>query len=243
MCLDCACGQPTPPAPPPENQQPSSRTLEVGAALLQRNNSAAAVLRQRFQESGATVINLLSSPGSGKTALLEAMARRLDPARLAVIVGDLATDHDATRLRRAGLAAVSITTGQACHLEAAMVNEGLHRLSHQGIALDQLDLLVIENVGNLVCPAAYDLGETLRVVVVSTTEGEDKPLKYAPIFHRADLVLINKIDLADVVGFDRQAAHAAIARVAPRATVLETSARSGAGLDALISRLGAVALL
>ena len=116
--------------------------------------------------------------------------------------------------------------------------EGLHRLQHQGISLEQLDVLVIENVGNLVCPAAYDLGESLRVVLVSTTEGEDKPLKYAPIFHGVDLVLISKSDLAEVVGFDRAAAHAGIARVAPRATVLETSARTGEGLDALLAALG-----
>ena len=123
-----------------------------------------------------------------------------------------------------------------------MVADGLHRLSHQGISLEQLELLVIENVGNLVCPGAYDLGESLRVVLLSTTEGEDKPLKYAPIFHGADLVLITKSDLAEVVGFDRPAAHAAIARVAPHARVLETSARSGEGLDALIAALGLPAL-
>ena len=183
------------------------------------------------------MVNLLSSPGSGKTALLEALAQRLDPTGLAVIVGDLATDNDARRLQAAGLTAVQITTGQACHLEAPMVAEGLHRLHHQGISLEQFELLVIENVGNLVCPGAYDLGESLRVVLLSTTEGEDKPLKYAPIFHGADLVLITKIDLAEAVGFDRAAAHAAIARVPPHARVLETSARSGAGLDALINAL------
>jgi hydrogenase nickel incorporation protein HypB len=240
MCRDCACGQ-----LPAQNQPPlqvTQRRLELQNSLLQRNDTEAAALRSRFRTAGITVINLLSSPGSGKTALLESLAARMNPAKLAVIVGDLATDNDATRLRRAGLNAATITTGQACHLEAAMVSEGLHQLSHQGIALKQLDLLVIENVGNLVCPAAYDLGETLRVVMVSTTEGEDKPLKYAPIFHQADLVLISKIDLADAVGFDREAAHAAIARVAPQASVLETSARSGAGLDALIGRLGCVAV-
>ncbi|SBO43388.1 hydrogenase nickel incorporation protein HypB [Cyanobium sp. NIES-981] len=221
-------------------EQPArtTRALPLHTALLQRNDAGADALRRRFAAAGVTAVNLLSSPGSGKTALLEALARRLDPARLAVVVGDLATDNDATRLRAAGLRAAAITTGQACHLEAAMVAEGLHRLSHQGVALEQLDLLVIENVGNLVCPGAYDLGESLRVVLVSTTEGEDKPLKYAPIFHAADLVLITKIDLAEVVGFNRAAAHAAIARVAPHARVLETSARSGAGLDALIALLG-----
>ena len=230
MCRDCACGHPT-------------RTLPLHTALLQSNDAGAAALRQRFAAAGVTAVNLLSSPGSGKTALLEALARRLaeadgEPARLAVIVGDLATDNDARRLQAAGVPAVQITTGQACHLEASMVAEGLHRLSHQGVALEPLELLVIENVGNLVCPGAYDLGESLRVVLLSTTEGEDKPLKYAPIFHGADLVLISKIDLAEAVEFDRTAAHAAIARVAPHAQVLEVSARSGAGLDALIEALG-----
>ncbi len=242
MCRDCACGElATEPKP-----APATRELPLHTALLQRNDAQAAALRQRFQAAGVTAVNLLSSPGSGKTALLEALARRLaavggDPQRLAVIVGDLATDNDARRLRSAGLAAAAITTGQACHLEAPMVAEGLHRLHHQGVALEQLELLVIENVGNLVCPGAYDLGESLRVVLLSTTEGEDKPLKYAPIFHGADLVLITKIDLAEVVDFDRAAAHAAIARVAPHARVLETSARSGVGLDALMEQLGLAA--
>lgn len=232
MCRDCSCGQPAPePLPEP------TRQLPLHTALLQRNDAQAAGLRQRFEAAGVTVVNLLSSPGSGKTALLEALAQRLDPTVLAVIVGDLATDNDARRLQAAGLAAVQITTGQACHLEAPMVAEGLHRLHHQGISLEQLELLVIENVGNLVCPGAYDLGESLRVVLLSTTEGEDKPLKYAPIFHGADLVLITKSDLVEAVGFDRAAAHAAIARVAPHARVLETSVRSGAGLDALINVL------
>jgi hydrogenase nickel incorporation protein HypB len=243
MCRDCSCGQPAPePLPEPIRQLP------LHTALLQRNDTQAAELRQRFQAAGVTVVNLLSSPGSRKTALLEALARRLGRAegpatRLAVIVGDLATDNDARRLQAAGVPAVQITTGQACHLEAPQVVEGLHRLSHRGIALAQLDLLVIENVGNLVCPGAYDLGESLRVVLLSTTEGEDKPLKYAPIFHGADLVLITKSDLAEAVDFDRAAAHAAIARVAPHAQVLETSARSGAGLDALITVLGLPALV
>jgi hydrogenase nickel incorporation protein HypB len=243
MCRDCACGQPAPEATPESNSV--TRELPLHTALLQRNDAQAAALRQRFAAAGVRVVNLLSSPGSGKTALLEALARRLaeggaEPERLAVIVGDLATDNDARRLRAAGLAAAAITTGQACHLEVPMVEEGLHRLQHQGVALEQLELLVIENVGNLVCPGAYDLGESLRVVLVSTTEGEDKPLKYAPIFHGADLVLITKIDLAEVVEFDRAAAHAAIARVAPHARVLETSARSGAGLEALIEAFGLV---
>ena len=230
MCVDCGCSAPAQVVVEP-------RQLELGQALLARNDQLAAGLRQRFAAAGLPVLNLLSSPGSGKTALLEQLGRELAcmGRRMAVIVGDLATDHDARRLEAAGVRAVQITTGQACHLEAAMVERALAALPEP---LAAFDLLVIENVGNLVCPGAYDLGESLRVVLVSTTEGEDKPLKYAPIFHGADLVLITKIDLAEAVGFDRAAAHAAIARVAPQARVLETSARSGAGLDALIALLG-----
>jgi len=132
---------------------------------------------------------------------------------------------------------VQITTGQACHLEAAMVADGLHRLQHDGVVLEQLELLVIENVGNLVCPAAYDLGEAQRVVLLSVTEGEDKPLKYPATFHSADVVVISKIDLAEVVGFDVANARRHIERVAPRARIVELSARTGAGMDALLEAL------
>ena len=260
MCVDCGCSLPAPsdhhhhhhpphqhdhdhrhdpdpdhahealtPAPPA-----GTRLLQLGQALLARNDALAAGLRQRFGAAGLPVVNLLSSPGSGKTALLEALARRQPAAAgLAVVVGDLATDNDARRLQQAGLTAIQITTGQACHLEAAMVERAL-----QGLDLAALQLLVIENVGNLVCPAAYDLGESLRVVLLSVTEGEDKPLKYPAMFGSADLVLITKIDLAAATGFDRALAHRHLARVAPAAAVLEVSARSGAGLEALAARLG-----
>jgi hydrogenase nickel incorporation protein HypB len=212
--------------------------------LLAHNDQHATANRRRFQESGVRVVNLLSSPGSGKTALLEALAAAAlrgpgggRPLRQAALVGDLATDNDARRLRAAGLPALQINTGQGCHLEAAQVGRALDRLEAEHIPLAELDLLWIENVGNLVCPAAYDLGESLRLVLVSTTEGEDKPLKYAPMFHGADLVLISKSDLAAVVGFDRAAAQAAITRVAPRARLLEVSARTGQGLAALAELL------
>ena len=232
---DCGCGPATPATAPP-----AGRRIVLGRALLASNDSLAASNRAGFIAAGLPVVNLLSSPGSGKTALLESLGR-LDAGagRLAVIVGDLATDHDARRLRAAGLAAVQITTGQACHLEAAMVAGGVRRLLEHGLRLEALDLLVIENVGNLVCPAAYDLGETLRVVLLAVTEGEDKPLKYPAIFHGADLVVISKIDLAEVVGFDRPLARANIARVAPRARILELSARSGAGIAAFAEALRA----
>jgi hydrogenase nickel incorporation protein HypB len=226
-----AVGQAAGAAPPP-------RRLSLARQLLERNDLQAMVNRERFQACSVRAVNLLSSPGSGKTALLEALGR-FDGARLrqAVVVGDLATDNDARRLRDAGLPAVQISTGQSCHLESAQLAAALDRLEATGTALADLDLLWIENVGNLVCPAAYDLGESLRVVLLSTCEGEDKPLKYPAIFHSADLVLISKVDLADAVGFDRALALRSIARVATRAMVLEVSARSGQGLEALLALL------
>jgi hydrogenase nickel incorporation protein HypB len=228
MCLDPGPSAASGPAP--------ARLVALGQALLERNDRGAAALRERFRRACLPVVNLLSSPGAGKTALLERLGRELAGRgrRLAVIVGDLATDHDARRLAAAGVAAVPISTGQTCHLETAMVARALSQLPQP---LAALDLLVIENVGNLVCPAAYDLGEQLRVVLLSVTEGEDKPLKYPAIFHSADLVVISKVDLADAVAFERQRAHEAIAAVAPRAAVLEVSARSGSGLEALATRL------
>ncbi len=226
MCTDCGCAV------------TESRHLHLAHDLLSHNDQQAAANRRHFEAAGVRVVNLLSSPGSGKTALLERLAREVSaPAAMAAIVGDLATDNDARRLRQAGLDAIQLTTGRACHLEAAMVHRGLHELEHAGIHLADLDLLVVENVGNLVCPAAYDLGESLRLVMLSVTEGEDKPLKYPSTFHTADLVVISKIDLAEAVEFDRAAARAAIAAVAPRATVVEVSARTGEGIADLLERL------
>jgi hydrogenase nickel incorporation protein HypB len=226
MCVKCHCGQ-------PQKHSHGPHHLELGLNLLARNNELAQQNRQRFASSGLTVVNLLSSPGSGKTALLERLAQ--DWAHhhpLAVVVGDLATDNDAQRLRRAGVEAIQITTGQACHLEAAMVQRALAQLQ-----LQRLELLVIENVGNLVCPAAYDLGESLRLVMLSVTEGEDKPLKYPSMFQSADLVVISKIDLASAVEFDHGLAHRHLRQVAPAAPVLELSAKTGAGMDQLYALL------
>jgi hydrogenase nickel incorporation protein HypB len=245
MCLDCACGLPDAPVHEhhngrtQENEQGKGRRhVALGEQLLRHNDSHAAANRARFEAADVCVVNLLSSPGSGKTALLERLARdggnRL---AMAVVVGDLATDNDARRLRAAGLPAVQITTGQACHLEATMVQRGVHELAHAGTALADLDLLLIENVGNLVCPAAYDLGESLRVVLLSVTEGEDKPLKYPATFHSADLVLIGKIDLSEATGFDRALARRNVERVAPNARILEVSARNGAGMEELLAAL------
>ncbi len=225
MCGTCACGEAAAPI----------RQVSLRQRVLAHNDSHAITNRQRFQAAGVRVLNLLSSPGSGKTALLERLASDWGEAEaMAVLVGDLATDLDAQRLRAAGLPAVALTTGQACHLEAAMVERGVEALAAEGVSLAALRWLLIENVGNLVCPAAYDLGEDLRVVLLGVGEGEDKPLKYPAMFRSADVVVISKIDLAEAVGFDRQAALAALAQVAPQAAVVEVSARSGAGIGRLL---------
>ncbi len=204
------------------------RTIEVHRSLLEKNDRLAERNRGYFAGRGIVAVNLVSSPGSGKTALLERTLAELGrELPCATIVGDLATDNDAVRLRAAGAPSVQVTTGTVCHLDAHMVHHAVEELD-----LSTVRILFIENVGNLVCPASFDLGEELRVVVISVTEGEDKPLKYPSIFQRADVVLVNKIDLAQAVGFDRAKAMAAIAQAAPGAQVLEVSARAGTGMAA-----------
>jgi hydrogenase nickel incorporation protein HypB len=209
------------------------RVIQVEKGVMAFNQALADENRARFAEAGVLVINVLSSPGSGKTTLLARTLSEL-PLRAAVIVGDLATDNDAERLRVGGAVAVQIQTGGVCHLEAAMIARAAEHLELKG-----LDLLIIENVGNLVCPASYDLGESLRVVLLATTEGEDKPLKYPKVFKTADVVLINKMDIAEAVGFDRERALANINLINPAATVLEVSARTGQGMSAWYDTLRA----
>jgi hydrogenase nickel incorporation protein HypB len=205
----------------------STRLVQVRQRVLKHNDTVARELRERFREAGVYVVSLVSSPGSGKTAFLEAVLTGLRAAgdRVAALVGDLATDNDACRLARSGAPVRQITTGTVCHLEAEMVRAAL-----DGWNLADLDFLFIENVGNLVCPATYDLGEALRLVLFSVTEGEDKPLKYPPIFNTADVAVITKIDLAAVVEFDGAAARKSIAAVRPGMRVFEVSAKSGAGM-------------
>jgi hydrogenase nickel incorporation protein HypB len=204
------------------------RFLELNTNVLGGNDRVAGQNRGAFQALNLLALNVVSSPGAGKTALLQKMLHELKGRlRCAVIVGDLATDNDAVRLRTTGAPVVPIATGTLCHLEAGMVAEAMKQLD-----LRALDLLVIENVGNLVCPASFDLGESLRVVLLSVTEGEDKPLKYPPLFQSADVVLVTKTDLAAAAGFDRELALKNIRQAAPRARIFELSARHGEGVPA-----------
>jgi hydrogenase nickel incorporation protein HypB len=188
----------------------------------------ARALRDRFRAAGVFVVSLVSSPGAGKTTFLRETLRRLraDGLRVAALVGDLATENDARRLAESGAPVRQIVTGTVCHLEADMVERALGDW-----VLEDLDYLFLENVGNLVCPSSYDLGEDLRLVLLSTTEGEDKPLKYPTIFNTSDIAVITKSDLADVVDFDRHAALANIAEVRPGLPLLEVSAKTGTGMD------------
>jgi hydrogenase nickel incorporation protein HypB len=213
------------------------RLIEVRQNVLKQNDIVARALRDQFREAGAFVVSMVSSPGSGKTMFLEKTLTLLRKNhRVAALVGDLATENDAIRLGRSQVPVKQIITGTLCHLEAAMVKNAV-----EGWDLDQLDYLFIENVGNLVCPSSYDLGENLRLVLISVTEGEDKPLKYPTIFNSADVAVVTKMDLADAVEFDWDSAYANIQAVRPGMMVFRLSAKTGEGmgdyLDFLMKRL------
>jgi len=215
MCQTCGCGD------------PAVVPVDVHESLLAGNDRRAAHNRAHLAAHGVLAVNLMGSPGAGKTAILEATARVADDLRLGAITGDLATQHDADRLRAAGVPSVGITTGTACHLDAALVHEALH-----DPATHDVDVLFVENVGNLVCPAVYDVGAAVQVVALAVTEGEDKPLKYPVMFGKADLVLLTKIDLLPHlprVSVDRIAD--ALARVMPEPAWMAVSAETGAGID------------
>jgi len=214
MCDDCGCGD------------PERVPVEIQESLLAGNDRTARHNREHFDARGVLAINLMGSPGSGKTALLEATAGANTGLKLAAVSGDLATDRDAQRLAAAGVPARSITTGSACHLDAKMVHHALHHMP-----LDGLDVFVVENVGNLVCPAIYDLGQHLNVVALAVTEGEDKPLKYPVMFRKADLVLLTKVDLVPHLGVDLDAIADALARTMPEPRSIAVSARTGEGID------------
>jgi hydrogenase nickel incorporation protein HypB len=209
------------------------RIVEVRQKILKQNDLTARDLRQRFKDSGVFVVSLASSPGSGKTAFLEKTLTMLRPNyKVAALVGDLETDNDAVRLARAQVPVKQITTGTLCHLEASMIQHSI-----EDWRLDELDFLFIENVGNLVCPSSYDLGENLRLVLLSVTEGEDKPLKYPTIFNTADVAIITKMDLAEAVEFDLPAAEANIQRVRPGMKTITLSSKKGAGMEAWMDYL------
>ena len=221
MCKECGCGGEL-------SHESHGHGMDVHVPGLDANDRLAERNRGFFAAKNLLVINVFSSPGSGKTSLLQKTAEMLrGRVRMGVIVGDLATDNDAERLSRADIPVVQITTGTMCHLDARMIAEAMKKMP-----LDDLDVLIIENVGNLVCPASYDLGEGVRVVLLSVTEGEDKPLKYPPMFHSADVALVTKSDLADAVDFNRDAALAALNKVAHHAHVIEVSSKTGEGMEA-----------
>lgn len=204
----------------------ATRIVELRKGVLKKNDELAAALRGRFAEAGILVLNLVSSPGTGKTAFLERTLRelRLAGEHPVALVGDLETDNDARRLAASGVPVRQINTHGCCHLEADMISRHL-----EGWTLSDYGYLFIENVGNLVCPSSYDLGEKIRVAMLSVTEGEDKPLKYPALFNSADVAVITKMDLAVPCDFDRETARRNINEVRPGMTILETSAKTGAG--------------
>ncbi|MFZ0807795.1 MAG: hydrogenase nickel incorporation protein HypB [Candidatus Sulfotelmatobacter sp.] len=202
------------------------RLVEVRRNVLKQNDVIARALREKFRAAGVFVVSLVSSPGSGKTMFLEKTLTQLQPQyRVAALVGDLATENDAVRLARSKAPVKQITTGPLCHLEASMVQNAL-----EGWDLNQMDFLFIENVGNLVCPSSYDLGENLRLVLMSVTEGEDKPLKYPTIFNSADIAVVTKNDLAEAVEFDWETARQSIQSVRPGMKTFRLSGKTGEGM-------------
>jgi hydrogenase nickel incorporation protein HypB len=209
--------------------------VEVRAKVLKQNDLLAGALRERFQQQNTCVIGLVSSPGSGKTAFLEKLLAGLARNHsVAALVGDLATENDAARLQRATPNVKQITTGTICHLDASMIERALEDWN-----LDAIDFLFIENVGNLVCPSSYDLGEELRFVLLSATEGEDKPLKYPTIFNSSDVAIITKMDMAAAAEFDLAAARRNIESVRPGMKIFEVSSKTGIGMEEIFSFLHA----
>ena len=212
----------------------TTRIVELRRGILKKNDELAAGLRDRYAAGGVLVLNLVSSPGTGKTAFLERTLRELRErgAKVAALVGDLETDNDAKRLSASGAPVRQINTHGICHLDAEMISKHL-----EGWELADLDYLFIENVGNLVCPSSYDLGEKIRVALLSVTEGEDKPLKYPTLFNSADAAVITKMDIAEPCGFDRELALKNINEIRPGIRIFETSAKTGAGMEEWLAYL------
>ena len=238
MCRDCGCslGPEATRAPlaPPKGVAGKVEAIEVITAILGENDRVAAHNRTHFDGHGVLAVNLMSSPGAGKTSLLEATIRALNGRlRVAVIEGDLATENDAARIRACGVPAVQISTGNACHLDATMVHDALDDL-----ALDGLDVLFIENVGNLVCPASFDLGQHRNVTLLSVPEGDDKPAKYPVMFRAADLSLVTKTDLLQYIGeFSRERARDSLRQIGYAGETIELSSRGGPGFEAWLAWL------
>jgi len=210
------------------------RILAIRKNMLEKNDFLARKLRSDFSKNRLFVVNIVSSPGSGKTELLVKLIKSLSRHKIkaGAIVGDLATDNDARRIKATGARTVQINTDGNCHLDAEMINRSLKKLNYKN-----LDFLFIENVGNLVCPAGYDLGENIRIVLMSVTEGEDKPSKYPVMFNSSDLCVISKTDLSEVCNFKKKLAEENILNVAPDIKILSISARKGHGLNQLIDCL------
>lgn len=220
MCTECGCGA-------NHHDHREIKSLEVMDKVLSANDRQARSNLEHFDEHGVLAINLMSSPGAGKTSLLERTIEELgDEIKIGVIEGDLETDKDTQRIKAKGAPAYQITTGGACHLDAFMVHEGIHHMP-----LENLDIVFIENVGNLVCPASYDLGVHLNVALLSSTEGEDKPEKYPVMFRKADLVIISKTDLIPYTGFDVSYAVSSLRKVNPKAQVILLSSKTGEGFQ------------
>ncbi len=223
MCDTCGCDH--------DHEIKDSKTIDVNQSLLKSNDEAAASNRKHFNEKGIYVVNLISSPGSGKTTLLEKTIEALkDSISIGVLEGDIETELDAERIRAKGVPAVQLTTGGACHLESALIHKGFHKLEHQ---LDgkKLDILFIENVGNLVCPSFFDLGEHIRVVLISVPEGHDKPIKYPKAIKTSQVMLITKTDLVEHFDFDIEKTKKDALALNPSIKILVTSAKTGEGLD------------
>ena len=228
MCIDCGCAENHTHNHDHKHHHDNSRTISVGESLLAKNDRLAAGNRKMFNDAGLLTLNLVSSPGSGKTTLLEKTLSDLKESfSFAVLEGDQQTANDADRIAATGVPVHQINTGAGCHLDAHMVGHGVEHFD-----LTTTDVLMIENVGNLVCPASFDLGEDLKVAVLSTTEGEDKPAKYPQMFRAAEIMIINKIDLLPHLDFDMKKCRDYALQVNPGLTIFELSCRSGEGLEA-----------
>ena len=230
MCTECGCGLPD---RPEHSESTNKKEVQVLKNILEKNDHQAHHNREHFDRYGILAVNLMSSPGAGKTSLLEKTIELLkDKYRIGVIEGDLETERDAQRVREKGAYAYQITTGQTCHLDAFMVHKGLHHLP-----LEELDIVFVENVGNLVCPASFDVGTHLNVVLLSVPEGDDKPAKYPVMFEKADLLLITKVDLLPYFDFDVERCVKEFKEINPKADVILLSVKTGEGLNRWINWL------